>query len=244
VARLQDFDHRGTHRLIPTKFTTVSVLETLPLPAETLSDLSELDAATNERKVGERGGNSGISPLELVYQVPEAHIVNSAFTHPGPHGGRFNDARRGAWYAGLELDTSIREVAFHKRRFLRDAHFKGRQTFDYADFLADFAGGFNVLDEAEQTDCLKPSPVPQCYAASQALANILLVSGSSGIVYPSVRHAGGTCIACFRPALVHNPRRGKIYGISLAAEGDEVESGEVAKLANRPVKSKRPVRMR
>jgi RES domain-containing protein len=244
VARLRDFDHRGTHRLIPTKFTTVSVLETLPLAAETLSDLSELDAATNERKIGERGGNSGISPLELIYQVPEAHIVNSAFTHPGPHGGRFNDARRGAWYAGLELDTSIREVAFHKRRFLQDARFKGRQTFDYADFLADFAGRFYTLDEAEQTDCLEPGPVPQCYAASQALANVLLVSGSSGIVYPSVRHVGGTCIACFRPALVHNPRRGKVYGISVAAESEQIESRVVTDSANRPVRSKRPVRMR
>ena len=156
MPKIADFDHRGAHRLIPTKFTTVSVLETLPLPAETLSDLSELDAATNERKVGERGGNSGISPLELVYQVPEAHIVNSAFTHPGPHGGRFNDARRGAWYAGVELDTSIHEVAFHKRRFLSDAHFKGRQTFDYADFLSDFAGRFHVLSGAERTNCLKP----------------------------------------------------------------------------------------
>lgn len=228
IPAIADFDHRGTHRLIPTRFTTASVLETLPLPAGTLSDLSELDAATNERKVGERGGNSGISPLELVYQVPEAHIVNAAFTHPGPHGGRFNDARRGAWYAGLELDTAIREVAFHKRRFLRDARFKGRQSFEYADFVADFAGRFHLLNAAEGADCLRPDPVPQCYAASQALANVLLVSGSSGIVYPSVRHAGGTCIACFRPALVHNPRRGRIYGISVAAEDDRIESKEVS----------------
>lgn len=85
----------------------------------------------------------------------------------------------------------------------------------------DFAGRFNVLNEAERTDCLKSGPIPQCYAASQALANLLLVSGSSGIIYPSVRHPGGTCIACFRPALVHNPRRGEIYGISIAAESDE-----------------------
>ncbi len=228
VARLQEFDQRGTHRLIPAKLTTGSVLETLPLAAATLSDLSELDAATNERKVGERGGSSGISPLELVYQVPEAHIVNAAFTHPGPYGGRFNDARRGAWYAGLDLETSIREVAFHKRRFLREARFRGRRSFDYADFLADFAGRFHLLSAAERADCLRPEPVPQCYAASQALANVLLVSGSSGIVYPSVRHPGGRCIACFRPALVNNPRRGKVYGISVDAEDDRMESREAA----------------
>jgi hypothetical protein len=30
-------------------------------------------------------------------------------------------------------------------------------------------------------------------------------------VYPSVRHRGGTCVACFRPALVNNVRKDKTY---------------------------------
>ena len=120
MAHLGEFDQQGTHRLIPTAYATESVLESLSLPANVISDLTELDAATNERKVAERGGNAAISPGELLYGVPEAHIVNAAFTHPGPHGGRFNDSRRGAWYAGVKLETSINEVAFHKRRFLKE----------------------------------------------------------------------------------------------------------------------------
>jgi hypothetical protein len=36
----------------------------------------------------------------------------------------------------------------------------------------------------------------------------LLGSGSAGIVYPSVRHTEGVCIACFRPPLVLNVREG------------------------------------
>ena len=226
MAHIEDVDLRGTHRLIPTRFTTLSVLESLSLPAQTLSDLSELDAATNERKSGERGGNLAIGPLELVYGIPEAHIVNAAFTHPGPHGGRFNDSHRGAWYAGVELETSIKEVVFHKRRFLSDARFEGRQTFDYADFLADFAGPFHLLDGAEPSECLQPAPVPQCYVPSQALASSLLAAKSTGVVYSSVRNSGGTCIACFRPALVHNPRRGKVYGITLETDTDHIEMTE------------------
>lgn len=227
MAHLEAIDYRGTHRLIPAKFLTESVLETLPLPAETLSNLSELDAATNERKVGERGGNVAISPLELVYEIPEAHIVNAAFTHAAPHGGRFNDARRGAWYAGVELETAIREVSFHKRLFLRDAQFQGRRTFEYSDFNADFAGKFHVLETGEAAEYLQPSPVPQCYAASQALAKSLLATKSSGLVYPSVRHNGGTCIACFRPALVHNPRRAGVYSLLISAESEEIETREM-----------------
>ena len=227
MAHLGDFDQQGTHRLIPTAYATESVLESLSLPANVISDLTELDAASNERKVAESGGNVAISPGELLYGVPEAHIVNAAFTHPGPHGGRFNDSRRGAWYAGIELETSIDEVAFHKRRFLKEGRISERISFDYADFLADFSGQFHFLDDSEREQCLQPDPIPQCYGPSQALANSLLYSGSSGIVYPSVRHSGGTCISCFRPALVFHPRRARLYSITVAARDEKVESSEL-----------------
>lgn len=224
MARLAQFDQAGTHRLIPAKYGAESVLASLPLPPDVLADLSELDAATNERKIAENGGNSAIGPGELLLGVPEAHIVNAAFTHPGPFGGRFHGAQRGAWYAGFEIETSIAEVAFHKRRFLVDGRIEGRHAFDYIDFLADFSGEFHSFEPAELESCLQPDPVPQCYSASQALANKLLFEGSNGIVYPSVRQHSGTCIACFRPALVFHPRRGQKYRLSVEAGSDTVES--------------------
>lgn len=224
MARLEQFDYEGTHRFIPAKYGAESVLESLPLPADVLADLSELDAATNERKIAESGGNSAIGPGELLFGVPEAHIVNAAFSHPGPYGGRFHTPQRGAWYAGIEIETSIAEVAFHKRLFLADSRIQGPSAFDYIDFQADFSGEFHALDPAEQEGCLKPNPVPQCYAPSQTLANRLLFEGSNGIVYPSVRRLSGTCIACFRPALVFHPRRGQKYRLTIDTGTDTVES--------------------
>lgn len=222
MAHLEDFHRSGAHRLIPAKYAAEpSVLENLALPDQTLSELSELDAATNERKTAERGKNAAIGPGELLFGVPEAHIVNAAFAHPGVAGGRFNDARRGAWYAGFALETSMREVAYHKRRFLRDARIEERLTFEYQDFLADFAGRYHFLDRGEMRSCLRAEPVPECYSPGQALAASLLQAGSEGVVYPSVRHRGGTCIACFRPALVFHPRRGRAYRVS-------VQSGEAS----------------
>jgi RES domain len=153
VARPERFERTGTHRLIPAKFSGKSVLDELALPAHVVADLGELDAATNERKTAERGGNAAIGPGELLYGVPEAHIVNAAFTHPGPWGGRFNDARRGAWYAAVELETAVREVGYHRRRFLSDGRIGGRVTAEYQDFLADFAADFYFLDEAERKTC-------------------------------------------------------------------------------------------
>jgi hypothetical protein len=220
LAALKEFDQAGTHRLIPAKYGAKSVLETLPLPNDVLSDLSELDAATNERKIAESGGNGAIGPGELLLGVPEAHVVNAAFCHPGLYGGRFHGPSRGAWYAGFDVETSVAEVAFHKRRFLVEGRIQGRHTFDYSEFLADFSGMFHILDTQEQEICLQPDPIPQCYRVPQELANKLLFEGSNGIVYPSVRRPAGTCVVCFRPALVFHPRRGEEYRISVDAATD------------------------
>ncbi len=54
---------------------------------------------------------------------------------------------------------------------------------------------------------LKPGPIPDCYQRSQQLASELLAAGSNGILYPSVRRRGGTCLVCFRPVLVYHVRR-------------------------------------
>lgn len=217
MAQLVRFDQAGTHRLISAKYGSESVLESLSLPSNVLADLSELDAATNERKIAENGGNTAIGPGELLLGVPEAHILNAAFTHPGPFGGRFHGPQRGAWYAGFEIETSIAEVGFHKRLFLTDGRIQGQHAFDYIDFLADFSGFFHTLDAAEQESCLQPDPVPHCYGAPQSLANKLLFEGSNGIVYPSVRRPSGTCIACFRPGLIFHPRRGQKYRLKVEA---------------------------
>src|ERR1700730_18261828 len=89
---------------MPAKSGYESVLESLPLPSDVLADLSELDAATNERKIAEIGGNTAIGPGELLLGVPEAHIVNAAFTHSGPFGGPASTAHNGA--PGMQASRS------------------------------------------------------------------------------------------------------------------------------------------
>jgi hypothetical protein len=75
----------------------------------------------------------------------------------------------------------------------------------YDDYLANFDAEFHDLRNAPVCEnCL----TPDSYAASQALAGMLLEAGSAGIVYPSVRWPEGTCLACFRPALVNYVRKG------------------------------------
>jgi RES domain-containing protein len=172
-----------------------------------LQALFELDAATNDRLTAELGRLPGIGVEELVFAVPHAALVNAAFCHANPLGGRFNGPDRGAWYAAFELATSQAEVAFHKTVQLAEiGRFEETVTFD--DYLADFSASFHDIRRGRRfRACLDPGS----YLHSQELAERLLDEGSLGIVYPSTRHPGGTCLACFRPGLVGNVRRAKTY---------------------------------
>ena len=201
---------RGAHRLIPSKHSGGStVLAALADNDAELRDLIELDGATNARLLGEEGLLPGIGVHELLYGVAYSQIVNAAFTHAAPRGGRFNSNLRGAWYAGLERETSIAEVAFHKLEQLREVDWPHEEITTCDDYLADFAAEFHDLrgGASRFAKFLKPGPIPDCYQPSQQLAAGLLAQGANGIVYPSVRRAGGTCVACFRPALVYHVHR-------------------------------------
>jgi RES domain-containing protein len=178
---------------------------------EDLDRLLELEGATNDRLLGEAGLLPGISVHEIVFGISNAHIVNAAFTHAQPMGSRFNLADRGAWYAAFALETSQAEVAFHKAQELQEINWQDEEMVTYADYLADFRADFHdIRGESEFAKCLDPGG----YQSSQSLARELLKEGSPGIVYPSVRHKGGSCLACFRPALVTNVRRGPTVALT------------------------------
>jgi hypothetical protein len=213
MASTQNVSYRDTHRLVPIEHSN-------PVESELATDvqnvLDRLASVTDMLTTSEEGKNANIN-RELVSGVPECSIINKAFVFTGKDGNRFNDARRGAWYAGIELKTSQAEVSFHKLRLFADADYDGSARFQYRDFHADFAGEFHHLSAREQARCLKKGPVPECYGPGQDLANHLLYAGSNGIVYPSVRKPGGTCIVCFRPALVYNMRRSAKYELSISS---------------------------
>jgi hypothetical protein len=206
VRLLRQFD---THRLIPSRHLPHgdSVLVEIADNDEHLAAIFELDAATNDRLLAEHQRLPGIGIEELVFGVPQASVINASFCHAHPLGARFSGPDRGAWYAAFEIATSQAEVGFHKSVQLAEI---GRlhDSVTYDDYLADFSASFHDVRRARDfRACL----APDSYLESQALAEELLHAGSLGVVYPSVRHDGGTCLACFRPALVTNVRRAKRY---------------------------------
>jgi len=218
--------YRGMHRLIPSLYSRdETVLSEIAGGDAAVEDIILLDGVTNDRIQGEQRGLAGIGIHELVYGIPNARIVNAAFTHSSAGGGRFNDSTRGAWYAADELSTSVAEVAYHKARRLAEIvvpELPGQrpdlEVTTYDDWQADFRAEFHVLRPRERfADYLQAEPVPKCYAKSQALAKRLLNEASNGIVYESVRRVRHYCLVCFRPALVYNPRRGASFELTLRA---------------------------
>ena len=147
-----------THRLIPYRYSDRGrpILDRLAQgDDDLLSDLTELEGATNDRLLGESGRLPGVSALELVSGFPLAHIVNATFTHTRPSGGRFNSSARGAWYASFEMATAQREVAFHQGAELKEVGWKAEEISPYIDYLADFRHEFHDLrGEANFAACL------------------------------------------------------------------------------------------
>jgi hypothetical protein len=213
VTLVRRFD---THRLIPSVHRPrgESVLVEIADHDRDLPAIYELDAATNDRLLAGQELLPGIGLAELVFAVPHAAVINAAFCHPNPLGARFSGPERGAWYTGFEIETSQAEVAFHKTVQLAEVG-RFEDTVTYDDYLADFSAGLHDLRRARGfRACLERDS----YVESQALAERLLAADSLGVVYPSVRRAGGTCLACFRPALVTNVRRDKTYRLTWAGK--------------------------
>ncbi len=243
----------NTTRLLPAKYSE-SVLTRIADSDPDLPLIFELENATNDRLLSEANLRLGITARELVFDVPYCRIINAAFTHPHPQGGRFSTPYRGAWYAGLELATAKAEVLFHRAIQFAEIGWQQPEELEYDQYTADFTGCFHDLrpqafSRTDPAPCLQqddqqggpaalaivergrrqapldiqaagiPATAEEfasclalgSYIASQQLAIHLLDAGSSGILYPSARRAGGSCIACFRPSLVANVRKRDLY---------------------------------
>ncbi len=206
----------STARLLPTRYSDSVLIRIADSDAD-LPLLYALDNATNERLLAEANGRLGITARELVYDGPYSRIINAAFTHPHPQGARFSTPYRGAWYAAWELATAKAEVLFHRSVQLTEIGWAEEEWLDYDHYSAEFSGAFHDLrpdlrpDARVASESWEPERVaclaPRSYVASQQLASELLEAGSRGILYPSTRRPGGTCLACFQPEAVRNIRK-------------------------------------
>jgi hypothetical protein len=190
-------------RVISSRFPPIHLFERVA-SAEDWDALYWLESLTNPRLRDEVGEIELVPPEDRVFG-PGASVIMAAFTHLNPEGSRFADSTFGAFYAAASLDTSIAETRFHREVFLRATH-QSPTELDMRTYLCDVVAAFH--DIRGRRDRMPDIYDPDSYVASQKLARSLKAAGSNGVVYDSVRHAGGQCLAVYRPRLIQNCRQG------------------------------------
>lgn len=179
------------YRIVPSRFPPVGVFDRIAEPGD-LEALYAIEAMTNPRLRNEMG-DLHLVPPERRVSGPGTTPVMAAFTHLNPEGSRFSDGSWGVFYAAHSVATAVEETVYHRELFLAataepacDIEMRCYSTSIQAK-LHDLRGGWKAEHDADD------------YAAGVALARKLRNAGSDGLVYDSVRHAGGECVAVFYP---------------------------------------------
>jgi RES domain-containing protein len=192
-----------------------------------LAALEEIEGATSARLRALESGTEQLDRRELVYGIPHANFINAAFSYWKPRSlNRFNGPGRGAWYAALALDTCVAEVSFHMERELTNVS-DFDATVDYAELFAGFIGDFvDLRDVKPRPVFLDPDPA-KSYKAGNLFAESVRAAGHNGIVYPSLRHAGGTCLVALVPHVVQSVRQGRMIRLTWTGRpGPKVKIGK------------------
>jgi hypothetical protein len=196
------------HRLIPSQFPPIGLFDTVATAAD-LAAVMELAGWTNDRLVAERIDR--LPRDEWVYGRPNASIIMASFLHVAPGGMRFNGADLGAWYAGAALSTAVAEVAHHLRR---EAVARGVPKADraYRQYTCMIEGSYLDI-RGKSSDVYDPAD----YTSGQRFGEAVRASAGAGILYDSVRHAGGIGVVAYRPRLIRTVTQAGHFAISVQA---------------------------
>ncbi len=189
-------------RIIASKYPPIDLYERVSPDPAVWEALIAVEELTNPRLRDEAGEIRLVPPEERV-SGPGASYVMAPFTHRNPKGTRFADPDHGAYYAAEDLATAVAETAYHFGRFAADSG-DGPRYEDMRVLVGRIDAALHdvaQLPPAEREHVLDPGD----YAPGQALALALREVGSTGVCYPSVRRAGGWCVAMFRPSAVGIP---------------------------------------
>ena len=190
------------YRCIPTRYPPIALFERVARP-EDLEAVLAIEMLTNPR-VRQEVGELALVPREDRVSGPGSSVIMAAFTHLNPHGSRFSDGGYGVYYAARSLDTAIAETRYHRARFMAATR-EAPMRLEMRAYLADLAASLHDLRGRRDLAAVYD---PDRYEASQALGRKLRESGSWGLAFDSVRHAGGKCAAVFRPKALKNCRPG------------------------------------
>lgn len=190
---------RPAYRVVPTRFPTVYLFDRVA-NAEDFDALYALESMTNERLRDEAGLIELVPADERQFGVGSGPIM-AAFTHLNPLGSRFSDGSYGVFYAAHEKETAIAETRHHTARFLSATN-EAPLRVQMRLYAVDVVGEVADLRKAARK---QPGIVAaDSYTEAQAVGRQLRDKGIAGLVYLSVRRAGGECVAAFKATLLRH----------------------------------------
>ncbi len=194
-------------RIIATRYPPINLYERVSNDPAVWDALIALEQRVNPR-IRDEVGEIHLVPPEQRVSGPGASYVMAAFTHPNPKGSRFSAGSYGVYYAAKAFATALRETVHHFGRFAHDSHDAPR----YEDMRVLLGPVDTLLHDVSSLFAARQKQIldPNSYAASQPFAAALRGRDSHGLVYRSVRHPGGECVAAFRPTAVGRPTTGKL----------------------------------
>lgn len=194
----------GAVRIIRSAWPPIDLFEDIADPAD-WPLLIAAEQKTNPRLMESIGTLDLVPPARRV-SGPGASYLMAPFTHIShDRPSRFSDGGYGVLYIGDRFETALFETAFHHARFMAATGEAPGWTSQFREIVLDVSAPLHDLRGSGHDDVLAPDD----YGAAQVLGARLRASGSEGIVYPSVRRPGGTCVGLFHPDLARNPVQGR-----------------------------------
>ena len=189
-------------RIIRAVFPPIDLFEDIADPADWPLLLAG-EQKTNPRLMDGIGDVQRVPPARRVSGSGGGYLM-APFTHASPdRPSRFSDGRYGVLYVAQTFETALMETLYHHARFMA-------ATAEAPGWTSQFREIVMAVDaELDDVTALGSVLAPDSYVASQDLGAALRAQGSDGVVYPSVRHAGGACVGLFFPDLAAGPRQGR-----------------------------------
>lgn len=202
IPKTVTLDWRRQYRVIPSEYPPINFFERLVDP-ELMDELFYIESLTNDR-LRDEVGDIALVPAEDRISGVGSSVVMAAFTHLSPGStSRFSDGSYGVYYAARTLATAIEETKYHRARFLSYTREEAGEVS-----MRVYIGKVVKPLHDVRGEGYEELRSPDDWTPGQAFGRTMKSINSWGIVYRSVRHPGGECIAALRPPAVSIPRQG------------------------------------
>ena len=196
---------KGAVRILRSAFPPIDLFEDIADPAD-WPLLISAEQKTNPRIMATIG-NLDLVPADRRVGGNGASYLMAPFTHVSmDRPSRFTDGSYGVLYVGNAFETALFETIHHHAQFMARTTEEPGWTSQFREIVLSVSAD---LHDLRGTEPANPSLDPGSYVASRRFAAALRAGGANGVVYPSIRHPRGECVALFYPDCASEPVQGR-----------------------------------